>query len=216
MIDACDQYVVFDHVQFESKSWQQRNRIKGSNGEILLTVPVRSDGTQQVRISEKRINHDQPWLRKHLRSIELSYQKAPYFGQYFHEIKSIMETKYELIADFNLALIECIIRQLGIRTEIKRSSTILLEDDSHLGKTERVVNLCEGANVTMLYDGAVAKDFLKLDAFREKGIEIVFQKYNPIVYRQLGKGFIPYLSVIDLLFNCGEESIEVIRSGSGR
>ncbi len=217
MLDATEQYVVFDHVQYASKSWQQRNRVKAPHGEVMLTIPVLSDGKQDVAIRDKRVDQRQPWVRKHLKTIKLGYQKAPHFARYYDGLVEVLERKPERLVDLTLSLIEFLIDAFGIETTVRRSSEILAgTDDSDLGKTEKVVNLCERAGATLLYDGAAAQEFLQLDQFADKGIDITFQSYEHPTYPQLGKQFLPYMGAIDLLFNCGPDSLAVIRSGAGR
>ena len=213
MIDACEQYVIFDHVQFEPKSWQQRNRIRGPNGEIMLTVPVLSDGTQDVRICDKRIDHKQPWARKHLKSIEISYRKAPFFEEQFDPLKAILERGHERLADMTIELIKHFLGVLGISPRILRSSELPL-DDARLGKAEKVVHLCRAVGATVLYDGAVAKDFLDPAEFGRHGTSLVFQEYRHPVYPQQGTTFLPYMGIVDLIFNCREGARAIMRSGA--
>ena len=82
LIDSSDIYIVFDHVQFERKSWQQKNRIKTSNGVVFLHVPVQKmllkTPIYKIKVSYKQGN----FLEKHWKSIELAYKKAPYFEEY--------------------------------------------------------------------------------------------------------------------------------------
>lgn len=217
MLDATEQYVVFDHVQYTGKSWQQRNRVKAAHGEVMLTIPVLSDGKQDVPIREKRVDLRQPWVRKHLKTIKLGYQKAPYFEAYFPGLQEVLERKPEKLVDLTLSLIRFLMDSLGIQTRVRRSSEILAgTDDSGLGKTEKVVNLCQKAGATLLYDGAAAADILQLDQFEAAGIEIIFQHYEHPTYPQPGKTFLPYMGAIDVLFNCGPDALAVIRSGAGR
>ncbi len=216
MIDAVDQFVIFDHVQFEPKSWQQRNRIRSANGELMLTIPVKSDGRQDVRIADKRIDQAQPWAKKHLRSIEVAYAKAPHFQRCFPGVRAILERRPGRLVDLTIPLLLHFLELLGLERRIVRSSDLVAEDDSQLGKTERVVNLCRLAGATLLYDGAAARDFLQLDQFAAHGIEVRFQEYRHPEYPQLGPGFLPYMGVIDLLCNCGPDALAVIRSGVAR
>ena len=82
MIDSTDIYVVFDHVQFERKSLQQINRIKGPNGEHWLTIPVQKVA-RDTPICDIRISYDQgDPLSKHWKAITSAYKKAPYFAEY--------------------------------------------------------------------------------------------------------------------------------------
>jgi hypothetical protein len=218
MIDATEQFVMFDHVQYAAKSWQQRNRVRAAHGEAMLTVPVLSDGSQDVAIKDKRVDQRQPWARKHLKTIKLGYQKAPHFDDYYPGMVEVLERKPEKLVDLTSSLILYFIEALGIETTVRRSSEILAgSDDTDLGKTEKVVNLCVKAGATMLYDGAAAADFLELDQFQAAGVEITFQHYEHPTYPQQGKGdFLPYMGVIDVLFNCGPDALAVIRSGANR
>jgi WbqC-like protein family len=216
MIDATQQFVVFDHVQFEPGSWQQRNQIRGPNGIILLTVPVLSDGTRNVAIAQKRIDYRQGWVRKHVRSIEGSYRKAPFFDKYIDGIRAIISSEPEKLVDLTLPLIRYIADCFEIKTVIRLSSDVVAGDEAYLDKTERVISLCRKVGATSLYDGAIAATILDADRIRTAGTEIIFQQYTHPTYPQLGGGFISHMSSIDLLFNCGSESLSILRAGSKR
>jgi hypothetical protein len=210
MIARTDAYVCFDHVQFEPKSWQQRNRIKAPNGVIMLTVPVKSDGRQDVRIRDKRIDYNQTWARNHARSVEVAYRKAPGFGRYFARFAEIVGAHYPSIADLNLTLIRYFLDCLGLSPRVIRSSELDLGDESGLSKTDRVVNVCRKVGATHLYDGAAAGDFLELPRFAEHGIEVRFQSYVHPAYPQQFGAFAPFMSVLDLLMNCGDDALPIL------
>jgi hypothetical protein len=213
MISRSEVYVCFDHVQFAHKSWQHRNRIKGPNGELMLTVPVVSDGTQDVRIRDKRIDYRQPWPRKHLKSIEVAYRKAPHFPVYYEVIASILLAEHGSIADLNLAFIVWALRTLGYQARIIRSSELDLGDETQLDKTDRVLNLCRRVGVTTLNDGAAAEAFLDGDRLAAAGIELDLQRFEHPCYPQQFAGFLSYMSIVDLLMNCGEDAASIIGSG---
>ena len=216
MVDAADQFVVLDHVQFEGSSWQSRNRIAGPNGVIMLSVPVLSDGTTQVPIIRKRIDYRQSWVRKHLGSMESAYRKAPFFEQYIDGIRAILASQPEMLVDLTLPLIRYIADCLGIETAFRRSSEIVKEGEDQLDKTGRLLSLCRQSGTTLLFEGASGANFLDTHRFAESGIEVVFQNYQHPVYHQLRQGFTPNMSAIDLLFNCGSESLAVLRTGLRR
>jgi hypothetical protein len=216
MIDAAEQFIVLDHVQFDSSSWQTRNRILGPNGVIMLSVPVQSDGTRNVPITSKRIDYKQGWVRKHLGSIETAYRKAPFFGQYIDGIRAILTSQPEMLVDLTVPLIRYIADCLGIDTPFRRSSEIVKEDQSQLDKTGRFLSLCREAGTTLLFEGASGAAFLDSRRFAESGIEVVFQDYQHPAYRQLWQGFTSNMSAIDLLFNHGKESLAILRMGLRR
>jgi hypothetical protein len=211
MIASSDVYVVFDHVQFERKSWQQRNKIKTANGITYLTVPVQKV-PQQSLISEIKISYDrQDALENHWKTIELAYKKAPYFEKYREHFKKIYFKKHILLRDLNIEIIKLVCDILEIKKKIVFSSEIDLKDQN-LGKNEKVINLCKNQGITHLYDAKGAEAFLDKSLFEKQGIEIDFQEFLHPEYPQLWGEFVPYLSIIDLLFNCGPDSIKYIKN----
>ncbi len=210
MIGSADVFVVFDHVQFERKSWQQRNKIKTANGVAYLTVPVQKMPQEtpifQMKISYERENP----LKRHFRTIELSYKKAPYFEKYKSCFEKIYSEKYVLLRDLNVEIIKSICDILGIKKKIVFSSNLDLRDES-MEKTERVVNLCKKVGIDHLYDAKGAEEILDESLFQKEGISVDFQEFLHPEYPQLWGEFIPYLSIIDLLFNCGRDSIRYFK-----
>ncbi len=212
MIDAADIYVVFDHVQFERKSWQQRNKIKTANGVVYLTVPVQKTA-QKTRISDIKISYNQGnLLERHWKTIELAYKKAPYFGKYKLFFEEVYSKNHVLLRDLNVELIKTICEALGIEKKIILSSDLGLKDEN-MEKQQKVINLCQKTGITSLYDAKGAEDFLDKSLFQKEGILIDFQNFQHPSYSQLWGEFVPYLSVIDLIFNEGDKSLSIIKSG---
>jgi len=212
MIDATDVFVVYDHVQFARKSWQNRNKIKGPNGMEVLSVPVKKAPLKtpitQIQISRDRGNP----LETHWDTIQHKYKKTPHFEKYFDDFATVYGTPFEYIRDLNVELIKTICRVIGIETNFIYSSDLGLDDET-MGKTERVVNLCQEAGLTYLYDAKGAEGFLDNQMFDQAGLEVKFQDYTPLDYPQLYGEHIGYLSVIDMLFNIGPETLDMIRAG---
>jgi len=214
MIAASDAYVAFDHVQFKSSSWQHRNRIKGPNGPVLLSVPVINTRAEDDRICDRRIDYKQPWLKKHLKSLQVCYRKAPWFDMYYPELASLLQQETEKLADLNVALIRLLMKYLRLDQGLVRSSELPLGKDALLGKSERVIHLMKAVGATTLYDGASAGNFIDPKLFKEAGLTITFQDYQHPEYPQQFGPFVPYMSVVDLLFNCGEDSLAILRRGA--
>jgi len=211
LIDQVDTFVILDSVQFEKQSWQQRNRVKTPSGLQWLTVPVLFRGHFGQRIDQVVIR-EPGFFRKHLRTIELNYRRAPFFEQYFPELSEILQTcSASLLVDLNLRLTRWLCRILGIGTELLRSSD-LRENGS---RSELLVNLCLrlrsdsylsplGSAVYLLED---------IEQFAHAGIEVGFQHYEHPEYRQLFQPFQSHASVLDLIFNEGGNAISILRSG---
>ena len=212
MISASETFVVYDHVQFVRKSWHQRNKIKTANGITMLSVPVQHDG-QTARICDVRISYEGGnVLQKHWKSIEVSYRKSPYFKGYQGLFKEIYSKEHVYLKDLNVAIIKAICGVLGIKNEIIYSSNLTLPN-SETNKSKDVVDLCKTIGANYIYDAKGAETFLDKEVFRTNGVEIQFQEYDHPVYSQLWGEFQPYMSAIDLLFNEGPASMEIIKKG---
>ena len=213
MIAASDAYVAFDHVKFEPSSWQQRNRIKGPNGPFSITVPVLKAREGHDRICDREIEYGEPWVENHLKSLEMCYRKTPYFDQYFSGIRNLLENRFRNIADLNVELIQLLLGFLGIEKKVIRSSGLELGDEKDLGKNERLIHLMKVMGATSFYEGASGANFIDASRFESEGMEVCFQAYGHPTYPQVHGDFVSYMSVVDLLFNCGDSALCVIKSG---
>ena len=124
MISQADMFIYLDSVQFARRSWQQRNRIKTSNSELMLTVPVIKRGKREQRIDETEIDLNSNFSQKHWRSIETAYAKAPYFQTYASEIKKHIIASKPKLVDLNISLIETLCELFEINTPRLKSSEL--------------------------------------------------------------------------------------------
>lgn len=210
LIDTSDTFVFLDDVQFQKKSWHQRNFIKGPNGPIRLTIPVLQKGKRFQKIDQVLINNQEDWTRRHLKSLETAYSKSLYFQEDIKLIKEVYELRWELLVDFNINIILLIMKMLNIKTSTLRSSSMEIDLTGNL----KVIEICKQLGADKLYDAQGAIHFIDNEKFREENIEVIFQDYIHPTYRQLHGDFISHMSVIDLLFNEGQNSVNIIRSGS--
>jgi len=215
MLDASEIYVIFDHVQYIRKVYHNRNRIKGPNGEIILSVPVkkapRNTCIRDIQISYNNGNA----LPKHWKSIQHAYRKAPYFQQYIDTFAQIYSGQYQTLAELTVKLISTICTLLGIDVQFVYSSDYE-RFNSQNTKSGRVVDLCIQSGIKTLYDAKGAEEFIDPNPFKDNNLEVKFQNYDHPVYHQQYGAFLPYMSVIDLIFNEGPNSLTIIRQGAGR
>ncbi|MFQ5901259.1 MAG: WbqC family protein [Thermodesulfobacteriota bacterium] len=206
-IDLADAFVYLDNVQFKKNEYQNRNRIKTSQGWQWLTVPVTYRYPE--KICEVKIDNKANWKKKHLMSIKTNYKKTPYFDLYFQEIVGLYSKNYEYLSDFNIASVEMISRLLGLDKKTHKASGIkgLREEP-----TLRLVDICKSLCGDTYLSGRDGKEYMDISAFTREGIEVVFQEFNHPIYPQLYGDFNPFMSSIDMLFNCGKESLKVLRA----
>lgn len=208
-IIQADRYIVLDSVQYRHKYFQNRNRIKSKNGVVWINVPVATKGRRLQKINEVEINNDIPWQRKCLHTIMLNYSKAPYYELYLPHIKALYNQPWKKLIDFNLAAIGLLLNFLDYNTPLAFSSEIGVSGGSH----EDILKICKILNATEYLSGvsgiggrgrAIGDSFLKED------INVIYQEFHHPIYKQLYQGFIPCLSILDLLFNHGPKSRDIL------
>ena len=213
LMDQCDVFVILDTVQFDKRSWQQRNRIKTAHGEFWLTVPVLSKGRRTQIIREVEIDRSMNFHQQHLETIRHAYGKTPFFESYYAELSTIMRVPHSSLVDLTTALIDWLRQRLGVATPLIRSSRLEVEGK----RVDLLVAICEAVGATRYLSPVGARAYLEgSSSFEQRGIDLCYQNYTHPSYRQLfGGEFVPYLSVIDVLLNEGENSPSIIRSGRG-
>ena len=209
-IALSDLFCYFDIVQYQRKDYNNRNKIKTSNGELWLSVPVESKNHLSKNVSKILIVQDN-WAKKHLKSIELNYKKTLFFKDYFPKLQSILinESK-DSLGHLNLKLLEYFMECLKIDTPIVKASDYNFEG---IG-SDLVLDMCVKLDADSYIFGEQGKNYADVKAFKESEVVVKFQDYIHPVYRQIGRNFLPYMSIIDLLFNEGEKSYEILMSNN--
>ncbi len=200
-----DAFAFMDFVQLSKQSWQVRNRIKTREGPLWLTVPVYVKGKHDQLIRDVRVAEG-PWRRKHRDAIRQSYAKAPHFDNYADFVDDVYGRAWEWLVDLNLFIIDGLRRFLGVGTPV-----IDLKEMTFAGtKTDLVVDICQklGGTAYLSSDGEAA--YIEKEKFEAAGLSQSYLGWEPTPYPQLFGEFVPNLSAIDLLFNCGPASLEVI------
>lgn len=209
-IALADRFVLFDQVQYVPKDWISRNQIKTAGGPVWLTVPVLTTGHREKTIAEMEIHNEQPWGKKHWRSISLAYSKAPHFKDYADFFADLYSREWKLIADLDLYMLQGLCGMLGIRTPIERAGAHRFEG----AKSALVVDMCVKLGATDYIFGGEGKNYAERELFAAAKVRPHFQEYKHPVYRQLHGTFLPFMSVLDLLFNEGPRSLDILMSGN--
>ena len=203
-----DCFIVLDNIQFNKNGWQNRNQIKTAEGALLLTVPVLRKAAQSL--DEVRINNAVPWRKKHWRSIEQAYARAPYFRAYAPALEAMYQEEYATLNALNRRMLTFFLAALGSETRIEYASRLGAPGKA----TERLVQLIKAVGGDCYYSGAYALEvYLDADALRAAGIDLRLQAWTAPRYTQLHGEFIPDLSILDLLLNHGPASARILLEG---
>jgi len=208
-IARSDAFCILDNAQFSRGDFINRNRIKSRQGAMWLTVPVHASGEHKPLICDVRIRDD-GWRRKHVTAIEQCYRKAPFFDEYAAGICEMLGRPHEFLSQLNTELLRVLLRNLGITTPL------ILASDCDFGgkKSAYLLDMCVKLGATSYISGTRGREYLDEAAFSAAGISIVYQEYRHPRYAQCSQPFIPNLSVVDVLFNAGPLSLDLILNGS--
>jgi hypothetical protein len=208
LMARCDVFVIYDDVQYDKNSWRNRNRILGPQGPIWLTVPVMVKLGQQI--DQVRIDNKANWPRKHLVSLKQHYAKARCFKENINFFEEIYHRNWTRLIDLDLSIISHFQQVFGISSKVVRSSA--LSAGGH--KTERIVAICRELKADAYISTNGAKSYLDEALIARAGISLAYQDYVHPTYDQVSHGFVSHLSAVDLLFNCGPNSVAVMLSTS--
>jgi hypothetical protein len=197
-----DVFVIYDDVQFDKHGWRNRNQIKTAHGPQWLTVPVFHSGFERQAILDVAVDNLLPWARKHLRSIEQAYARAPYVDVYVPVLSEVLSERWERLIDLDLALIDVLREWLDLPANTVRCSQLGIPGR----RNDRLLELCRHFDATKYLTGNAARAYLDVARFEHEGVEVEWQSYIHPIYRQLHGEFVLNMSTLDLILNCGPES----------
>lgn len=207
-----DIFVLLDTTQFAKDDFQNRNRIKTTHGPIWLTVPVYKKGRSSQSLPETEICNDRNWRNRCWSLIEQNYREAPYFAEHKDFFAELYRQKWTWLVELNMVIIRYMAAQLGIKTQIITASELNVYEQ---GSTLVNFTICHKLGASVYLSGKHGRDYLDETPFHKHGIEVHYQQFEHPIYPQVGDGFVSHMSAIDLLFNCGPYSLEILgRTGS--
>lgn len=207
--------VLLDTVQLplgRSRSWMTRNRLKCDQGELWLRVPVWKAGKGKQMIRDVAICDDRNWRRKHLYSLREQYVHAPYLDDYLPALEAIYAGSHDRLVDLNLDLLRFLWHALGLQ------SKLVLQSELHVSGTgtELLVSICSSLDADTYVTLPFVQKHLDSALFPAHGITVSLARFHPPIYPQLWGAFRYNLSAMDLLFNCGPKSLNIIAQAGER
>ncbi|WP_323720622.1 WbqC family protein [Acetomicrobium sp.] len=211
-IAQCDVFVLLDNVQYTKNSFINRNRIKTPRGADWLTVPVIIKGRFGQLIRDVEVNGTVDWRKKHLRTLEINYRKAKYFEPIFEGLMAIyLANDWENLCELNIRLLNWTLSILGLKKQLVLASSLHVDGES----TQLLIDIIKKLGGHEYISGFGGAHYQEEELFEKAGIMLTYYDFKHPVYPQLWTGFIHNLSIIDLLFNCGSESLGVLLENKG-
>ncbi|HEY4372679.1 MAG TPA: WbqC family protein [Burkholderiales bacterium] len=208
-----DVFVLLDNAQYvnaTSRSWTNRDKIKTPQGERWITISVKK-APRDTAINQIELSDHVDWRGDHLNLLRQNYRQAPFFGEIYPQVEALYAHPFTLLADFNRASIDFLLALFDIHVETVLASTLSAGGRSN----ELLAEILREVGANCYLSGVGARAYFHPEPFDAAGIEVKWQDFPHPVYPQLHGDFIPYLSSIDLLFNCGiARSREILRKPS--
>jgi hypothetical protein len=212
-IAKSDCFVFLDQVQYKPREFHNRNKIRAQKGWIWLTVPVVCKGLSRQKIDDCAIDNTFPWARKHELSLKACYGKANFFPEYFPFFEQIYAKKWDRLADLNVGIISYILKQLTISKPIYFESQLNIAQKS----TDRIIEICRKLKADTYLSGSGGKDYLDEAKLEKAKIKLIYQDFTHPAYRQQfmrdKDDFLAHMSTLDLIFNEGPKSKEILNRG---
>ena len=159
---------------YQKQSYRNRTEIYGANGKLALTVPVSYTQKNRQLYKDVKIANEEQWQLQHLKSLQSAYSMSPFFEFYIDDLMPLFEEQFDYILDFNLKCFEVLLNSIQLNLAPKHTKIFEKEPT---GKTD--------------YRNLVKRNF-EVNSFQPY-TQVFTEKY----------GFIPNLSILDLLFNEG-------------
>ena len=201
-----DIFVILDNVQFPKKGgyWANRVKIIISGKPEWLTMPIVRSYSGFRKINEMEIDNSKSWNEKTLKTIDVNYKKAPHYSDIFPELINLLESPGTDLTEFNIKIINHFCNILNIDTShfVKASA---LNTEGH--STDLLLSIIRALNADAYMYGGGASGYQENDKFEAAGIKLIAQNFKQPEYPQVNtKEFVPGLSIIDVLMNCGLDS----------
>lgn len=207
-IQSVDTFVFLDDVQYSRSDWDNRNKIRTPEGSMWLTLPILNKSGKLLNQIE--IDNSKDWLYKHKAAIKFNYESCPYFDLYWEDIQNILDKSYTKLIDLNISLINYFISVLNIDTKTIFSSELNIQSAG----SQKLLEICSSLKADTYLSGELGQNYLDEKIFENENIKIIYEKFEHPIYRQKYSEFVPNMSIIDLLFNEGENSSYILKNSN--
>lgn len=202
-----DVFVIHDDIPAIKRDFTNRNKIRTQHGWKWLTIPVyKKDGTI---INEIKISNSINWKVQHWTLLQNLYNKSPFFEKYCSFFEDVYNREWQLLIDLDIAILKYISKELGLKASFILASSLGIVSNA----TDKLVEICRAVDAEVYLSGIGGKNYIEEGKFEEANIKLFYQNFHHPVYKQRFEHFEPNMSIVDLLFNCGDESLDIIMDG---
>lgn len=210
LLDKVDSFIVLDNIVISSRNFGVRNRIKDIDGKERW---ISESQKTNSRVFVKDAVLHNPGKETIVNQLNHFYRKAPFFASYSDKINQAIWSKETNLVEYNINILKTLCSILGISVKFLKCSGLVKKE--YKDPEERIIDACIAAGGKEYYNGrdGIEKGLYHAEKFKAKNMKLFKQIYEHPVYPQINGPFLPFMSVIDLIYNCGPESLKMIRSG---
>lgn len=204
LINAVDEFIIYDDVNYINRGWINRNNILVAGKKSLFSIPL-TGASQNKKIRDIKTENKAVWAGKLLKSLTYSYKKAPYFNDVFSLLEAMPGGELrEPVSVFNFRNIQAVCNYLGITTKLIPSSAVF--NNETLKGQDRILDICRQSGADHYINPPGGASLYEHELFDRENIKLNFLKTKTISYKQFSDDFVPDLSIIDvLMFNSKAE-----------
>ena len=208
-IKHVDCFVIADVIKYTNRSVTNRNKVRTNKGWSYLTIPLNRKNSG-LRICDVLLTRDKKWMEDHRKTITHNYTKADFFSLYRDFFKELYQKDFQYLWQINEEIILYLLKCFDINVEVIKGSELNI--DPELEKTDLLIALLKSVGADIYLSGPSGRNYLEFDKFLQNNIGLKFFKFQHPVYKQRYPGFEPNMAAIDLLFNVGSQSAEIIKT----
>lgn len=204
-----DLFVMLDNVQHQKRAFEHRNKIRTSNGTTWLSIPIDRKNSPTDKICDLLIYNNENWKENHLKNFKFNYARTPYYDEVFDLLKRFYNVEYETLNEAVKNMIEIIVEYLELEANMvwasnynfnKKNDDLLVE----------ITNFFEGDTYI---SGPNGRDYIDEEKFEEKDIDVQYHEYNHPIYEQVWGEFKEYMTIWDMMFYFGKDTVNKIQTG---
>jgi len=201
-----DAFVFLDNVQYKTREYQNRNRIRTRDGWMWLTVPVQRCEHSYPNILSVRIDNSRDWRKQHWKSLISNYGRAPFFKKYSDFFDDLYRKDWSMLIDLNMYIVRETLRLLKVEKPIYLESQLNINTKN----AKRIIDICNALKADTYLSGVGGKEYLDEELFAHSDIQLIYQNFTHPEYKQCYEPFEPFMSVVDLVFNHGDNSLDIL------
>lgn len=201
-----DTFVLLDQVQLEKNSLMLKNRVPATNGELkFLTISADTKDYLEREYRDIQAKDNAVWKERQRNAVKNYFRKASGYREVLPMFEQFLEQNFDTVCQWTCASIEFVRQALDIQTPLIYQSEVIYDHD--MKRSDLVYGICKAIGADTYFSGRGASvEYLDREKFAENGVKIVFQDFSHPVYPQINtQEFIPGISILDMLFNCGIE-----------